>query len=284
MTLSEIYKNTTTELQKAGADSPAFDAVWLISSVLGVTRQQIITDGERPVSDADAQTINERTRRRINNEPLQYIIGYWEFFGRKFYVGEGVLIPRDDTEVVIRSTFDHLDKLYRQRPVKILDLCSGSGIIAITLKLRYPKAQVTAVEISPEALFYLRKNAASNNAEINIIHDDIFHYADSIPEQDYDLIISNPPYIPSSEMLTLQDEVRHEPALALDGGEDGCDFYRRIIPLFTPKLKSQGMLALEYDNTQSKTISQLMAQYGYSNIHIHKDIGDVDRAINGTVD
>ncbi|MBQ9743211.1 MAG: peptide chain release factor N(5)-glutamine methyltransferase [Ruminococcus sp.] len=284
MTLSEIYKNTTTELQKAGADSPAFDAVWLINSVLDVSRQQIVTDGDRPVSEEDAHTIIERTQRRISGEPLQYIIGYWEFFGRKFYVGEGVLIPRDDTEVVIRSTFEHLDNIYRHRPVKILDLCSGSGIIAITLKLRYPKAQVTAVEISPDALMYLRKNADSNNAEIHIIHDDIFHYADSIPEQEYDLIISNPPYIPSDEMLTLQDEVRREPALALDGGEDGCDFYRRIIPVFTPKLKSKGMLALEYDSTQSRTISQLMAQYGYKNICVYKDIGDVDRAINGTVD
>ena len=283
MTLESIYKSLCEKLQKAGVDAPAFDAIWLIGSVLDVTRQDIITNGDMPISTEDTQRISQLANRRINGEPLQYIIGHWEFFGRKFFVGKGVLIPRDDTEVVLCSVFPFLNAIQKDKPIKILDLCSGSGILAITLKLQYPGADITAIEISDEAMAYLKKNAEYHNADIKIIHSDIFDCADAFKPQEFDLIISNPPYVRTHEMQSLQQEVRFEPVLALEGGEDGCDFYRRIIPMYIPKLKRGGMLAFEYDGNQADVISSLMKSNGFENITIFDDLGGVHRAINGTV-
>ncbi len=283
MTLNELYNYVKEKLEKAGADSPAFDAVWLINAVFPFERRDLIIDGDREIAPELCDKIQNLTDRRASGEPLQYIIGHWEFFGNKYYVGEGVLIPRDDTEVVLTSTFPYLDMQEDKGEVKILDLCSGSGIIAISLKLRYPTAQVTAVELSDKALPYLVKNAKENNADIKIIHGDIFQCVDDFKDGYFDLIISNPPYVTDSDMESLQKEVRFEPSLALAGGKDGCDFYRRIIPLYAPKLKEGGMLAFEYDGTQAQVISSLMEEAGFVNITVFDDIGGVHRAINGTL-
>jgi len=283
MTISNIYKLISDKLEKAGVDSPAFDAIWLMNSVLDIDRQDLTLKADKKITEEDFVKISTLTDRRVKGEPLQYIIGHWEFYGRKFYVGEGVLIPRDDTEVVLRSTFPYINTIKSKQPLRILDLCSGSGILAITLKKEYPFAEVTAVEISDKAIPYLRKNAEENRADIRIIHDDIFACADNFSEGEFDLIISNPPYVRSREMQELQKEVRFEPALALEGGEDGCDFYRRIVPLYTPKLRKGGMLSFEYDSDQAEVISELMIAHNFANIKVFDDIGGVHRAINGTL-
>ncbi|MBE6737752.1 MAG: peptide chain release factor N(5)-glutamine methyltransferase [Ruminococcaceae bacterium] len=283
MTIEQIYKKLCDELKKAGADSPAFDTIWLMESVLGTTRQDITIYGEKPITEEQTERLFELAKKRIAGEPLQYIIGYWEFFGRRFYVGEGVLIPRDDTEVVLTSVFPFLKERDKSKPLKILDLCSGSGILAITLKKEYPLADVTAVEISDDAVSYLRKNAEYLGADINIIHDDIFNCVGNFPDSEFDLIISNPPYVRTFEMQELQKEVSYEPALALEGGEDGCDFYRKIVPLYTRKLKAGGMLAFEYDGNQADVISKLMSAENFENIMVFDDLGGVHRAINGTL-
>lgn len=283
MTIDKVYKTLTDILKKAGADSPAFDAISLMEAVLGTKRSDLTLFPEKEVSHTDSEKLLALAKRRALGEPLQYIIGYWEFFGRRFYVGEGVLIPRDDTEVVLSCTFEFLDSLKKDRPIKILDLCSGSGILAVSLKCRYPQAQVTAVEISPLALPYLRRNARENNADINIIHADIFECADEFSDEEFDLIISNPPYVTDEDMENLQKEVRFEPSLALAGGKDGCDFYRKIIPLYAKKLRNGGMLAFEYDGSQAHVIEALMIRADFCNIRIFDDIGGVHRAINGTL-
>ena len=283
MTLENIYKLICDKLQKAGADSPAFDTIWIMESVLGVTRQDLLTKAEQEVSVSDEQKLTELANRRIAGEPVQYVAGFEEFFGRRFFVGKGVLIPRDDTEVVLCSTFPYLDKLPKDKPLRILDLCSGSGILAITLKKQYPHAEVTAVEISDDAMVYLKKNAEYHSADIRIIHDDIFNCVDEFAQCEFDLIISNPPYVRSHEMKELQKEVRFEPTLALEGGEDGCDFYRRIIPMYKDKIAKGGMLAFEYDGNQADVISDLMQASGFENIAVFDDLGGVHRAINGTM-
>lgn len=283
MTINKVYKTITDILEKAGADSPAFDAIILMESVLGTKRTDINLFPEREVCISDADKLLTLTHRRAQGEPLQYIIGYWEFFGRKFHVGEGVLIPRDDTEVVLTCTFPYLDKLPKDKPLRILDLCSGSGILAITLKCLYPHAQVTAIEISHLALNYLERNCKENNADINIVHSDIFKCTDDFQNGEFDLIISNPPYVTDEDMANLQKEVRFEPSLALAGGKDGCDFYKRIIPLYKDKLRKGGMLAFEYDGNQAYAIETMMREAGFDNIRIFDDIGGVHRAINGTL-
>lgn len=283
MTLEKIYKKLCEEFKKAGADSPAFDAIWLMEDVLGTTRQDINLYGDRTFPEEQIQKLFSLAERRIAGEPLQYILGYWEFFGRKFYVGEGVLIPRDDTEVVLRSVFPFLNARRKDEPLKILDLCSGSGILAITLKKEYPQSDVTAVEISEDAVLYLKKNAEHNEADVNIIHDDIFSCVHAFADGEFDLIISNPPYVRTHEMEVLQKEVRFEPALALEGGEDGCDFYRKIVPLYSKKLKDGGMLAFEYDGNQADVIKELMMAENFESITVFDDLGGVHRAINGTL-
>lgn len=283
MTLAELYKFVKEKIEKAGADSPAFEAIWLINAVFPFDRMSLIADADMCVAPELSEGVLSLIKRREAGEPIQYITGEWEFFGRKYYVGKGVLIPRDDTEVVLTCTFPYLDKLKNKEKIKILDLCSGSGILAISLKLRYPEAQVTAVELSDEALPYLEKNCRAHNADIRIIHDDIFNCVDTFADGDFDLIISNPPYITDEDMESLQKEVRFEPAMALAGGCDGLDFYRRIIPLYTRKLKDGGMLAFEYDADQSDEIRSLMMHYGFENITVFDDIGGVHRAINGTL-
>ncbi len=284
MTIHELYRTLTGILENAEVDSPDFDALTLMNHQSGIEKIHLLTEPQRETSEEDTAALLKMAQRRAKGEPLQYIIGYWEFFGRKFFVGEGVLIPRDDTEVVLRSTFPYLDKLSAKPDIKILDLCTGSGILAITLKLLYPKAQVTAVEISDKAVDYLRRNVEKNNADIRIIHDDIFSCADTFEDNGFDLIISNPPYVTPQDMGNLQREVTFEPSLALaGGGEDGCDFYRKIIPLYTPKLRNGGMMAFEYDAQQAYVIKSLMEKENYENICIFDDLGDVHRAINGTV-
>lgn len=284
MTLHKLYRTLTKMLETSGVDSPDFDALTLMNHQSGIEKIHLLTEPQREISEKDTALIMKMCEKRTKGEPLQYIIGYWEFYSRKFYVGEGVLIPRDDTEVVLRSTLPFLDKLSCKPDIKILDLCSGSGILAITLKCLYPNAQVTAVEISDTAVSYLRRNAKENKAELRIIHDDIFKCADTLEDNVFDLIISNPPYITPQDMNNLQKEVTFEPALALAGGdEDGCSFYRDIIPLYTPKLRNGGMLAFEYDDQQAYVIKELMEKENYEDICIFDDLGGVHRAINGTV-
>lgn len=283
MTVDRIYKTITEKLKEAGVDSPAFDAISLMEAVLGIDRTCLTLDPQKEVSAQKEEELLSLARRRAQGEPLQYLMGYWEFFGRKYYVGEGVLIPRDDTEVVLRSTFEHLDKLSKEKTLHIADLCSGSGILAISLKCRYPHSQVTAIEISDLALPYLIKNSEENNAVMTIVSGDIFKCENIFSDKELDLIISNPPYVTQEDMENLQKEVRYEPELALAGGKDGCDFYRRIIPLYTKKLRKGGMLAFECDEGQTDTIRALMEAEGFADIRVFEDIGGVHRAINGTL-
>ena len=164
---------------------------------------------------------------------------------------------------------------------KILDLCSGSGILAITLKCEFPSSDVTAVEISEKALTYLKKNAEHNNADIKIIGESLFECYNSFEDSSLDLLISNPPYIKKSDLDNLQKEVLREPLLALDGGEDGCDFLRGIISLYTSKIKKGGMLAFELDAEEAEITKSLMLEKGFENIKIFEDLGGIPRAITG---
>lgn len=279
MKIIEGFNLITKKLTEAGAESPAFDASELISFVLGTPYTPAL-DKETEMSDKDYHKLLTLAERRAAGEPLQYIIGRWEFYGYPFKVGKGVLIPRDDTEVALRASFEHLDKT--ENP-KILDLCAGSGTLAVTLKKLYPKAEVTAVEISEDAFFYLRENANLNSADINMINGDIFKVYGDFEDKYFDLIISNPPYLTTQELKSMQRELYFEPELALDGGDDGMLFYRGIIPLYTPKLKSGGQLIFELDGIEAEYTRELMKAENYGDIEIFDDLGGIHRAIKGTL-
>lgn len=279
MKIKIAEKTIENMLEKAGVDSPAFNSLCLIEKVCGFTQTDLIINGDKPINNEQIKELKALANRRIQGEPLQYILGEWEFYGYKFKVGKGVLIPRDDTEVVLNNCLDFL----KEKPKKnVLDLCSGSGALAIVIN-KETGAKVTAVEKSEKALHYLKENARLNNSDINIVQGDIFECMDNFPDNSFDLIVSNPPYIKTEEIKTLQREISYEPEMALDGGKDGYMFYRHIISHWSKKLKPQGMLAFEIGENQFDTIRQLMTDYGYKNIKGDYDLGGIQRTIYGTL-
>ncbi len=277
MNAKEFFASSVCTLKNAGVEDAQFDAQMIFEDFLMLSKHEFLKP-DFSLTKEQTEKLQGLIKRRSEGEPLQYILGRWEFYSRSFFVGEGVLIPRDDTEVVLRATLPYLNT--KARP-KILDLCAGSGILAVTLKCEFPDSRVTAVEISAKALCYLRKNAEYNNADIKIIGESLYDCLEEFEENSLDLLISNPPYIKKSDLDNLQKEVLREPLLALDGGSDGCDFIRGIIALYTSKIKNGGMLAFELDSEEAEYTKSLMLENGFTDIKIYDDLGGIPRAITG---
>ena len=280
MTVGEAYRKTKDILTEAGFEAPAFEALCLVEKVFGFNRLALITKGEETVaSEEKLAVLAELTEKRLNHEPLQYLLGKWSFMGIDLLVGEGVLVPRDDTEVVTSLCIDYLS--CKESP-NVIDLCAGSGAISLALE-KYANCKVTAVELSDKAFSYLTQNIKLNNSAVNALNGDIFEYHKDIADNSLDLIVSNPPYIETADIASLQKEVQHEPAMALDGGESGLDFYRRIVPLWKSKLKAGGALAFELGEGQYDEVSRILADNGFGGITESIDFGGIQRAIIGTL-
>lgn len=280
MTVGEAYRKTKDILTEAGFEAPAFEALCLTEKVFGFNRLALITKGEETVaSEEKLALLAELTEKRLGHEPLQYIIGKWSFMGIDLLVGEGVLVPRDDTEVVTSLCIDYLS--CKESP-NVIDLCAGSGAISLALE-KYANCKVTAVELSDKAFSYLTQNIKLNNSAVNALNGDIFECHKDIADNSLDLIVSNPPYIKTADIASLQKEVQHEPAMALDGGESGLDFYRRIVPLWKSKLKTGGALAFELGEGQYDEVSRILADNGFGGITESIDFSGIQRAIIGTL-
>lgn len=289
MTLKELYTLTDNMLRNAGIEAHRFDTDCLFEDILGTDKSDLILNGNNEVSEPDADRLMSAAEKRCVGNPLQYILGTWEFFGRPFQVGEGVLIPRPDTEVLIEKILEHFNNQGNFSP-EICDLCSGTGCIAITLKKELPQAVVHAVELSSDAMPYLIKNIRLNEADIKIIKGDITdghlleNFADPDDVGEYrkiDCIVSNPPYLTDDEMTELSREVRHEPELALYGGTDGLKFYRIISCLWKEILKNGGLLAFEIGWEQGAAVKEIMKNNGFTNVTVHKDYAGNDRVVTG---
>lgn len=280
MTVGEAYRKTKDILTEVGFEAPAFEALCLTEKVFGFNRLALITKGEETVaSEEKLAVLAELTEKRLNHEPLQYLLGKWSFMGIDLLVGEGVLVPRDDTEVVTSLCIDYLS--CKESP-NVIDLCAGSGAISLALE-KYANCKVTAVELSDKAFSYLTQNIKLNNSAVNALNGDIFECHKDIADNSLDLIVSNPPYIKTADIASLQKEVQHEPAMALDGGESGLDFYRRIVPLWKSKLKAGGALAFELGEGQYDEVSRILADNGFGGITESIDFGGIQRAIIGTL-
>lgn len=279
ITLKNLYIKCKKILEDAQIEAPDFEALCLVESVTGYNRLGIMTHSDEPVSTENEKKLISMTERRSKKEPLQYIIGKWNFYGFDFYVGEGVLIPRDDTEVVVNLCTEFLQN---RQSKKTIDLCAGSGAISVALS-KLSKADVTAVELSDIAFGYLEKNIKLNNVTVSAQKGDIFKCHTDFAEDEYDLIVSNPPYIKSDDIKTLQTEVQQEPSMALDGGKSGFDFYEAIIENWSSKLKVGGALAFELGEDQADYVSSLMKAKGFGNIRTELDLGGTQRAIIGTM-
>jgi release factor glutamine methyltransferase len=276
ITLAELYNNVKTKFAEAGFENPSFEALSLISHFLNADRVTLSTNPKKEVvADDVLKAVNER----LNGRPLQYILGCADFYGRDFLVGEGVLIPRFDTEILI----DETKKIFKDREnLKILDLCSGSGIIAITLEKELKCAQIYALEKSKDALKYLNLNKEKHNCNTEIIEADVKEYFKNLDDGFFDLIISNPPYITADEMKTLPKDVKNEPHMALFGGDDGLSFYRTITQNYKSKLKKNGYLIFEIGYKQSADVTSILKENDFKNIRTVKDLQSNDRAIIGT--
>ncbi len=271
-TYRELLKKGVELLKQAEITSAEFDAKLLLMHACSLTTSELLAKMNEKAENFDK--FLKLIEKRVSHYPLQYILGEWEFWGRDFSVGEGVLIPRADTETLIETTLPLVANI--QNP-KILDLCSGSGCIAITLALEVENSEVLAVELSNKAYRYLTTNIERNKAfNVMPILCDACKYE---PPHPLDLIVSNPPYIKTDVLATLQDEVQFEPSMALDGSKDGLLFYRTFIERYKNHLKSSGYFAFEIGFDQANDVVGLLKQAGFLNIKVIKDLSGCDRVV-----
>lgn len=283
LTLKQLYKVGTVKLAEEGIEEFSLDAWYLLEYVTGVSKAMYFAEPERAVSEDNADRYIDCIRRRAAHIPLQHITGEQEFMGYPFCVNEHVLIPRQDTEILVEEAIQVM------RPkMKVLDMCTGSGCIVLSIlkmcreKYYMTELQGIGADVSEEALKVARENGRRLGVPVTWIQSDLFA---KIPEEEkYDVIVSNPPYIETAVIDTLQEEVRlHDPYIALDGKEDGLYFYRRIISEAGKYLKTQGKLMFEIGCDQAEAVEELMKNAGYEQITVKKDLAGLDRVVYGTL-
>ena len=269
-----MIQDMTRRFREAGIPDPEVDSAALLAFLCARNPLELRLDTETELDTETRARYAELCERRIHREPLQYILGECRFCGEDFMVTPDVLIPRPETELLCEWA---VEKISGVEIPKILDLCCGSGCIGITLKKRLPFSAVTLTDISRAAADIARKNADRLSADVTVMTGDLLENI----QDDFDLIISNPPYIPKSECGNLQEEVRREPVIALDGGTDGLDFYRRICRKATGYLRGNGILMFELGDGQHSAVQRLMEESGFTDIEIRKDFQDISRMIAG---
>lgn len=220
----------------------------------------------------------EIAERRAKHEPLQYLLGKWEFYGLTLRVGEGVLIPRADTETLVDAV---LDRLRGRIAPKIVDLCTGSGCIALAIASKRPDAKIVGIEKSHDAMQYAVTNALTLRLPVQFFHGDVLAAQTRQIFGGLDVIVCNPPYLTDSEMAQMQQELRYEPAQALSGGPDGLDFYRGITALWQDALKPGGCIVYEVGWQQAEAVAEILTQNGFSEIERLRDLGGNYRAVVG---
>lgn len=276
MTIASLLSWAEDELLQADIPSPRADAEWMLVHILHCKRSELIH--HPPLSVSQLTTYQNLVAQRCQRIPLQHLLGNTEFYGLIFISTPDALIPRPDTETLVETVLDHLQ--HKDAP-KILDIGTGSGIIAVTLAHELPNAQVFAIDISKPALRLAKQNAHLNGVE------DRTHFLQSTllsslhATTQFDAIISNPPYIPTTDIATLAPEVRdHDPHVALDGGPDGLDFYRQLIPQSLPHLLPKGLLALEIGHDQCPIITNIFAQHPqFIQTRAHRDLAGHTRIL-----
>ena len=273
MTYQNAYHNAIEELKNAGIEDAQSDAWILFEFATGMNRTRFWADGfseMKPEEEAEFAKLIERRKERI---PVQHLTGVQEFMGLTFMVNEHVLVPRQDTEILI----EEVEKILRPG-MRVLDMCTGSGCIAISLKTRHQEIECTAVDISKEALEVAEKNAEALHTEIEFLSSDMFENV----EGRYDVIVSNPPYIPTKVIETLEEEVKlHDPFGALDGKEDGLFFYRILADKSIDYLNETGYLCMEIGHDQSEDVEKMLKDNGFEQVSTKKDLSGLDRVVSG---
>lgn len=268
-TIRKVMAWTAQHFERRGVDSPRLTAEVLLAHALATARVRLYMDLDRPLTRTELAAYRSLVERRTAGEPTQYLTGQKEFYNHPFRVDPRVLIPRPETELLVEAV---LRELPEEAPARLLDVCTGSGCIAVSLARERPSASVWATDLSPGACELARLNAEALEvgSRVSVLEGDLFA---PLPEgARFDVVVSNPPYVMSGEIPNLSAEVRREPRMALDGGEDGLAILRRVIPEAREWLKPGGLLALEIGEAQGAAVLALLREAGYERVRIEKDL------------
>lgn len=248
----------------------------IICEVLGMNRNEIYINLDKKINNQANKKIEAHIKRIIKGEPIQYILGYTYFYGYKIYCNKNVLIPRPETEILVHETIKYANKINIKNP-NILDLCTGSGCISIALSKEIPSAEIDALDISKYACQLIEKNINSSNIfNIEIIHEDLHKF--KTEKNKYDIIVSNPPYIPTGVLKHISKKViNNEPFLALDGGRNGLMFLEAILNIAKNSLKNNGLLIIELHESKLNEAKYIASKYQFKEINIIKDLNKKDR-------
>lgn len=272
-------RQTKEILEKYGVENSVREAELIVSHCMNLDRVILYRD-DPPIPEEIDSKIDELLKRRIKREPIQYLLGYTEFHNLKIKVGKGVLIPRPETELLVEEAIKEIKRLKSSRKsrLNILDLCTGSGCIALAIAKEFPEDSVYGIDNSEIALEYAFENASLNNIKnVTFVRGSLF---EPLSQLKFDLIVSNPPYIKRKDLINLQPEIKDwEPLDALDGGEDGLDYYRIIVPQAKNFLENNGILMLEIGISQSDSIKKFVEETGYLEIRLVKDYANVERIL-----
>jgi release factor glutamine methyltransferase len=284
LTFRSVLKEAADTLSSNHIEQARLEAEVLLAHVLRLKKEALIVYPDRELTDPQEEEFQQLVERRCRKEPLAYIVGHREFWSLEFKVNPKVLIPRPETEGVIERLLSLATEEAREQPVRVLDVGTGSGILAIVAALEFPKAQLTAVDNSSDALEVARENALRHQVaeRVEFLNMDLLRDWSLIENILYDFILSNPPYIPSQELGQLMPDVRdYEPREALDGGPDGLACYRCIVTNALPYLKPGGHLILEVGDDQAGRVEQSLQNHGgFENIAILQDLSGYDRIVS----
>lgn len=280
MIISEWLKHARDRLTQNNCPDPDIDARWIAEDALGMTRQALVFEGDQAIPRHQLYRLEAMLDRRAAGEPVQYILGSADFMGLRFRVDGAVLIPRQDTETLVEAALIELRQ--RQGNPALLDLCAGSGCVGLSLASLAPNARITLADISPEALEVARANQKALGVKAELRQGDLFS---AVGRERFDIIASNPPYIPTGALSGLQREVRFEPRIALDGGADGLDFYRRIAEDAADHLNPGGAIFLEVGIHQAQPVLELVrAKLPCTQAGTIRDLNGIERVVFGKME
>jgi len=282
-TYSDLYIDVRKRLREKGVEAYQLEARLILAHAAGKTVDALLRELPLYASDKTEEIVNELTERRLADEPVAYLLGEWEFYGLPIVLTKDVLIPRPDTEVLVETAVKALRG--RKMDARVLDLCTGSGCVGCAIASELPASRVVLADISTEALAVAKQNVLKNrlNPRVTCVETDALLPPPPVLGS-FELLVCNPPYIPSDEIAGLDKSVKDfEPLSALDGGADGLDFYRAVLPKWKSVVRRGGLMAFEVGEDEAGSVMELMKKNGLTNVGSVKDTNDVERVVCGNV-